>query len=188
MSSNKACVFSMRNHRIWRYAQKRKRFSTSKLTQLLGVQLAGLRPYLNALRAAGYFEVEGAGNMAGEYTWRLVRNTGPAAPMLWKGRTELYDPNGSGFVAFSQQRLWNALRISGCLSYYDAMARAEVSQTLCLTYFAALKRTGLAQRCQEAYDAPVFWQLVNDIGPYCPVLIKGRLFDQVRDTFLEETR
>lgn len=82
--------------RAWNSMRVLRVFSTIQIVATAEISAINLRKYLPGLARAGYVQLAQAkqnGKVQGHAIWRLVRNTGPRAPIVRTDGTGVYDPN-----------------------------------------------------------------------------------------------
>lgn len=170
--------FSIMRYRAWQFMRspKHTEFTLWQLRRALECPDRTIRTYVELLLAGGYLEIakDLRGNGKGEYSYRLVRDTGLAVPCD-RGDKTIYDPNLAGRVESGQQRMWNALRgAHAALSKEELSIRAEVSASYSSNYLQELERYGyLRAECR-----PKLYFLIRDTGPIHPAWQHSKLFDQ----------
>lgn len=125
------------------------------------------------------------------YAYRLIRDTGKAAPMVRPDGT-IYDPNLAGYEEFIQQRIWNALRLSSYpLESVEIAVRASSPDSTVKGYLQQLERyrylrVEKSSRLGRRGGGRKSYSLVRNTGPLCPVWKRGPLlFDQNLEIYVE---
>lgn len=132
--------------------------------------IAFLRSYLRALEKAKYIQCVFR-EARGKKVYRLVKSTGPQAPI--PSQENVVDPNISG--SDSRTRCWTAMRILKTFSISDVVICTELSIGCVRSYVANLVKAGFLKTSGPKNNR--HYKLVRNSGPLAPCLIKNCLFD-----------
>lgn len=92
---------SLARERMWRSMRMMTRFDAPGIATTADVKIASARSYIQALKDAGYLEIEKKARpgQPGEYSiYRLCRNSGPKFPQIDPCRL-VFDPNTGNYYA-----------------------------------------------------------------------------------------
>lgn len=168
---------------IWmamrRFARRRRPFELTDLGEGRAP-----RSYVDLLIAAGYVRVVDPGvPQAGVCAkYELVRNTGPSAPIQFRGK--LYDPNCAGTIHDPLLRIWSALRRMRWLPLAELSRHAQTDGQLTRKYCRTLEKAGYLACCRGK-DGYKELRLVRNTGPAAPIPEPGtgRVFDPNLEIF-----
>jgi hypothetical protein len=186
--------FNPTEFQMWRLIRERGIVTPASLSIDLECSVSTTYRYLGRLLEGGYLRiVSKADRERPDWRYRLIRNTGAAAPVFEKG--EVYDPNMAGEVKFAQQKIWNTLRISR-LSIAEIVLVSGVSSLYTGQYLSALEVAEYlgSQRVYGGAEkrGKTYW-VRRDTGPLCPVVQFSRnhkqykVFDQNLAQFVDIT-
>lgn len=181
--------------RAWQSMRIRGTFRLGDIVATTGIGLDNLLKFVRALEDVGYvdrFQDKDNGRCASQVVFRLVKNTGPEAPIpLRDGR--VFDPNRKETVGRHRQslggsrdsrraRAWAAIREGTPFTIGAVAEVARMSEDGTRRYIWALERAGIVHGSRiAAAGAPGYrtvYRLVVDLGPEAPRLMgDGRIFD-----------
>jgi hypothetical protein len=78
--------------KIWKAIRALGKFDATEITVISGADHSNVKRYLRILLAAGYLRIISQGRKNGNYTYRLIKDTGIKPPVQKEIRL-LYDPN-----------------------------------------------------------------------------------------------
>ncbi|NCJ06647.1 hypothetical protein GS597_09040 [Synechococcales cyanobacterium C] len=176
---------SIWRHLVWcNLRRARQSLTAADLAKGVLIQRASVYLYCSQLARAGYLAVE-EGGPCDPYAYRLIRDTGPAAPMANDLTGEIYDPNLTGPIRSAKQRCWNAIRVFGGFEAHDIARAGEIEPPCVYRYLKQLERQGYVNAIRAGRRK--IYRLCRNTGPLAPFAEGGRLYDPNLNCFLEDT-
>ncbi len=161
--------------KIWGAMRFLKTFTLEEIEQTTGCSYPNVRRYMKRLERAGYVRVA---KVATGNRYRLIRNTGPLAPIPQFEAESVFDPNSRETYseergeATARQQAWDYMRRAVSFSSLD-LQRLGLTKANALKYLAALESGGylvlVEGRKSGPKGRPASYRLVDGVGEVAPV-------------------
>lgn len=173
--------------KIWSAVRYLKRFSLEDLETTTHQSYPHVRRYVRRLLESGYLRLVEEGKGGKQINvYRLVRDTGPKAPMPRRNVPEVFDPNTKQTFreegkATGRELAWELMRRGEEFSCKDLVA-AGLQQANALKYLAGLLEAGYLYQVKPTKfgpgGAPATYRILRDTGALAPVVQRnGEVFD-----------
>lgn len=141
-----------------------------------------IRFYVSRLHKCGYLERMGHG----VYSYRLIRDTGPIAPV--PHADQVFDPNCDGSGTDTSLKIWLGIRVLKRFDAYEVAACAECGMSSSRVYLRRLERCGYVAMFSAGSPGKIkVYQLVRDTGSAAPIALPdGQMFDPNLSEFIAE--